>query len=134
MLNPPRHGVVYAPTFQLKPAQQLGGYRVSVFDSPEALLDLGCKLHSASNHITRCVDQSVGLLATAGEAMRRTPGLAGRLFTAIFREKINIIAIAQGSSELAIAIVVKRDMLEKAVRAIHAESRLGERQPQPALS
>ena len=79
------------------------------------------------------VDQSVGLLATVGEGMRGTPGLAGRLFTAISREKINIIAIAQGSSELTIAIVVKRDMLEKAVRAIHAECRLGERRPQPVL-
>ena len=80
------------------------------------------------------VDQSVGLLATVGEGMRGTPGLAGRLFTAISREKINIIAIAQGSSELTIAIVVKREMLEKAVRAIHAECRLGERHPQPVLS
>jgi aspartokinase len=73
------------------------------------------------------VDQSVGLLAIVGEGMRGTPGLAGRLFTAISRENINIIAIAQGSSELTIAIVVKRDELEKAVRAVHAEYRLGER-------
>ncbi len=75
------------------------------------------------------VDESVGLLAIVGEGMRGTPGLAGRLFTAISREKINIIAIAQGSSELTIAIVVKRDMLDKAVRAVHAEYRLGERKP-----
>src|SRR5712692_4905715 len=74
------------------------------------------------------VDESVGLLAIVGEGMRGTPGLAGRLFTAISRENINIIAIAQGSSELTIAIVVKRDMLDKAVRAVHAECRLGERQ------
>lgn len=76
------------------------------------------------------VDESVGLLAIVGEGMRGTPGLAGRLFTAISRENINIIAIAQGSSELTIAIVVKRDALEKAVRAVHAEYRLGERRPQ----
>lgn len=73
------------------------------------------------------VDESVGLLAIVGEGMRGTPGLAGRLFTAISRENINIIAIAQGSSELTIAIVVKRDMLDKAVRAVHAECRLGAR-------
>jgi aspartate kinase len=76
------------------------------------------------------VDQSVGLLAIVGEGMRGTPGLAVRLFTAISRENINIIAIAQGSSELTIAIVVKRDMLEKAVRAVHAECKLGERRAQ----
>jgi aspartate kinase len=39
---------------------------------------------------------------------------------------VNIIAIAQGSSELTIAIVVRRDGLEKAVRAVHAECRMGE--------
>ena len=38
--------------------------------------------------------------------MQGKPGLAGRIFTAISREQVNIIAIAQGSSELTIAIVV----------------------------
>jgi len=67
------------------------------------------------------VDLDVGLLAVVGEGMKGTPGLAGRIFTAISREKVNIMAIAQGSSELTIAIVVRKDGLEKAVRAIHAE-------------
>lgn len=67
------------------------------------------------------VDDNVGLLAVVGEGMRGTPGIAGRVFTAISRENVNIIAIAQGSSELTIAIVVHRDGLEKAVRAVHAE-------------
>ena len=52
------------------------------------------------------VDQQVGLLAVVGEGMQGKPGLAGRIFTAISREQVNIIAIAQGSSELTIAIVV----------------------------
>jgi aspartokinase/homoserine dehydrogenase 1 len=72
------------------------------------------------------VDENVGLLAVVGEGMRGTPGLAGRIFTAISRERVNIIAIAQGSSELTIAIVVRRDGLEKAVQAVHAECRMGE--------
>jgi len=59
-----------------------------------------------------------------GEGMRGFSGLAGRIFTAISRESVNIIAIAQGSSELTISIVVRRDGLEKAVRAVHAECRL----------
>jgi aspartate kinase len=67
------------------------------------------------------VDADVGLLAVVGEGMRGTPGLAGRIFTAISRHDINIIAIAQGSSELTIAIVVRRAGLEQAVRAIHGE-------------
>ncbi len=67
------------------------------------------------------VDEHVGLLAVVGEGMQGKPGLAGRIFTAISRENVNIIAIAQGSSELTIAIVVRREGLEKAVRAVHAE-------------
>ena len=79
------------------------------------------------------VDTEVGLLAVVGEGMQGTPGLAGRIFTAISRESINIIAIAQGSSELTIAIVVARSGLEKAVQAIHAECALGQ-QGTPALT
>jgi bifunctional aspartokinase / homoserine dehydrogenase 1 len=71
------------------------------------------------------VDLDVGLLAVVGEGMKGTPGLAGRIFTAISRENVNIISIAQGSSELTIAIVVRKDGLEKAVRAVHAECGLG---------
>jgi len=71
------------------------------------------------------VDLDVGLLAIVGEGMRGHPGLAGRIFTAISRQMVNIIAIAQGSSELTIAIVVRKQGVEKAVRAIHAECGLG---------
>ncbi len=67
------------------------------------------------------VDSDVGLLAVVGEGMRGFSGVAGRIFTAISRENVNIIAIAQGSSELTISIVVRRAGLEKAVRAVHAE-------------
>ena len=76
------------------------------------------------------VDRSVGLLAAVGEGMRGTPGLAGRLFTSISRENVNIIAIAQGSSELTIAIVVNQGDLRTAASAIHREFRLGEPTPE----
>jgi bifunctional aspartokinase / homoserine dehydrogenase 1 len=70
------------------------------------------------------IDVNVGLLAVVGEGMRGFSGVAGRIFTAISRENVNIIAIAQGSSELTISIVVRRDGLEKAVRAVHHECHL----------
>ena len=56
--------------------------------------------------------------------MRGASGRAGRIFTAISRENVNVIAIAQGSSELTISEVVRRDGLEKAVRAVHTECHL----------
>lgn len=72
------------------------------------------------------VDHSVGLLAAVGEGMKGAPGLAGKVFTALSEKKVNIIAIAQGSSEITIAIVVKQDALDEAVRALHSECGLGE--------
>lgn len=71
------------------------------------------------------VDDNVGLLAVVGEGMAGHTGLAGRVFTAISAEKVNVIAIAQGSSELTISIVVRRDGLERAVKAVHAECKMG---------
>ena len=71
------------------------------------------------------VDENVGLLAVVGEGMRGVTGLAGRVFTAISRERVNIIAIAQGSSEITIGIIVRLDGLDRAVRAVHAECQLG---------
>ena len=71
------------------------------------------------------VDENVGLLAVVGEGMQGSKGLAGRIFTAISRHEVNIIAIAQGSSELTIAIVVRRDGLERAVQAVHLECHMG---------
>jgi bifunctional aspartokinase / homoserine dehydrogenase 1 len=72
------------------------------------------------------VDTEVGLLAIVGEGMRGVTGMAGRIFTAVSREGVNVIAIAQGSSELTIAIVVRREGLEKAVRAVHEECGMGD--------
>jgi aspartate kinase len=71
------------------------------------------------------VDLDVGLIAIVGEGMKGHPGLAGRIFTAISAQSVNIIAIAQGSSELTICVVVRKEGVEKAVRAVHSECGLG---------
>jgi aspartokinase/homoserine dehydrogenase 1 len=80
------------------------------------------------------VDREVGLLAAVGEGMQGQAGLAGRIFTAISRVHVNIIAISQGSSELTIAVVVRREGLDKAVKAVHAECGLGSRPPVPVFT
>jgi aspartate kinase len=80
------------------------------------------------------VDRKVGLLAAVGEGMQGQAGLASRIFTAISRAQVNIIAIAQGSSELTIAVVVRRDGLDRAVQAVHAECGLGLRPPLPVFT
>jgi aspartate kinase len=67
------------------------------------------------------VDEDVALIAVVGEGMRGAQGMAGRIFTAISNAEVNIIAIAQGSSEITIAAVVRKSGVDRAVRAIHAE-------------
>ncbi|MGH9594823.1 MAG: aspartate kinase [Bryobacteraceae bacterium] len=80
------------------------------------------------------VDDNVGLIAVVGEGMRGTPGLAGRIFMAISRQNVNIIAIAQGSSELTISVVVRRDGLERAIRAVHSECEMGVAQVETGIA
>ena len=63
----------------------------------------------------------VHVVAVVGAGMAGHPGVAARVFNAVAREKINVVAIAQGSSELSISFVVKQDQSTAAVRALHAE-------------
>jgi aspartokinase/homoserine dehydrogenase 1 len=93
-----------------------------------AALENALSLEFAHGYVSQPeIDEEVGLLAVVGEGMKGHPGLAGRIFTAISQEQINIIAIAQGPSELTIGIVVRRDGLERAVQAVHTECGLGNR-------
>ncbi len=66
----------------------------------------------------------VAIVVTIGENMKGTPGIAGRAFTALGRKGINIIAIAQGSSELSISFAVKSNEVKEAVMAVHEEFEL----------
>jgi len=65
--------------------------------------------------------QDVTAVALIGEGMRGIPGIAARLFGALGREKINVIAIAQGASESNISLVVSLEDRAAAVNAIHQE-------------
>jgi aspartate kinase len=66
----------------------------------------------------------VAIVVAIGENMKGTPGIAGRAFGALGRHGINIIAIAQGSSELSISFAVKSSDVKEAVKAIHEEFKL----------
>jgi aspartokinase/homoserine dehydrogenase 1 len=65
------------------------------------------------------VHQPVGIVAIIGEGMRGIPGVSQQLFTALGRAGINVLAIAQGSSELNVSTVVEEADLQRAVGAIH---------------
>jgi aspartokinase len=68
----------------------------------------------------------VAIVVAVGENMKGIPGIAGRTFSALGRRAINIMALAQGSSELSISFAVKSSDVREAVRAIHEEFELQE--------
>lgn len=63
----------------------------------------------------------VALVAAVGLGMAHVPGIAARVFGALARSKVNVLAIAQGSSELNISLAVEADDAAAAVAAIHRE-------------
>ncbi|MBE8720294.1 bifunctional aspartate kinase/homoserine dehydrogenase I [Sphingobacterium pedocola] len=65
------------------------------------------------------IEENLSVLAVVGENMKRTPGMSGRLFYALGRNGINVRAIAQGSSEFNISVIIKKDNLAKALNAVH---------------
>ena len=65
------------------------------------------------------VSPPVAIVTVVGAGMQQTPGVAGRIFTALGQDGVNVLAIAQGSSEVAISFVVAATDAEAAVRAVH---------------
>ncbi len=60
------------------------------------------------------------IITVVGAGMRGTPGVAGRVFSLLGERRINVLAIAQGSSECSISFIVAEDDLELAVSELHS--------------
>lgn len=67
------------------------------------------------------IEQELSIVAAVGENMRQIPGIAGKLFGALGKNGINVVAMVQGSSEYNISIVVKKEDEIKALNVIHEE-------------
>lgn len=65
------------------------------------------------------VERDLSVVAIIGENMRYQPGISGRLFQALGKNGINAVAIAQGSSELNVSVVIPREDENKALNALH---------------
>jgi aspartate kinase len=63
--------------------------------------------------------EDVSIITVVGIGMRHTPGVAGRIFSQLGKEGVNVLAIAQGSSEVSISLVVDSADTEEAVKALH---------------
>ena len=79
--------------------------------------------HEKVEHIN--LDLTVAMVTVVGQNMRGISGIAGRTFGALGRENVNIIAIAQGSSECNISFVVPQKDMKAALITTHREFQLG---------
>ncbi len=64
-------------------------------------------------------EDDLATVAIVGDNMKRTPGIAGKLFGTLGRNGINVVACAQGASETNISFVTDRKSLRKALNVIH---------------
>lgn len=77
----------------------------------------------AGEHIKH--DCTIGMVTIVGQNMRQVSGVIARTFNALERAKVNVIAIAQGSSECNVSFVVERKDIKTALISTHHEFRLG---------
>lgn len=73
----------------------------------------------ANKLVVPAIEENLSVLAIVGENMKKTPGMSGRLFAALGRNGINVRAIAQGSSEYNISVIIGKEDLAKALNAVH---------------
>jgi bifunctional aspartokinase / homoserine dehydrogenase 1 len=65
------------------------------------------------------IEPDLAVVAIVGENMRERPGIAGTMFDSLGKNGVNCIAIAQGSSELNISVVIPKSDEAKALNALH---------------
>lgn len=65
------------------------------------------------------IDNHLSIVAVVGDKMKEHPGTSGRMFSALGRNGVNVIAIAQGSSERNISVVILQTDVSKALNALH---------------
>lgn len=73
------------------------------------------------------VEDSLSIVAVVGDGMKHAPGTSGRMFAGLGRNGINVMAIAQGSSERNISAVVRQVDIAKALNALHESFFLSDR-------
>jgi aspartate kinase len=76
-------------------------------------------LKKVINHVN--INDDVAVIAVVGSGMRGIKGVAARVFNAVATQNVNVIMIAQGSSQLNLAFVVNDIDCDQAVRALHHE-------------
>ena len=73
------------------------------------------------------VENDLSIVAVVGDGMKHSPGTSGRMFAGLGKNGINVMAIAQGSSERNISAVVRQVDIAKALNALHEAFFLSDR-------
>jgi aspartokinase/homoserine dehydrogenase 1 len=98
-------------TFAVQPADA---------EKAKALIAQEFELELLANKLEEpVIEENLAILAVVGENMKQTPGVSGKLFHALGRNGINVRAIAQGSSEYNISVIISAHDLAKALNAVH---------------
>ncbi|HEX2968947.1 MAG TPA: bifunctional aspartate kinase/homoserine dehydrogenase I [Bacteroidales bacterium] len=97
-------------------------FAVNPSDSSEAAAEIHSEFRNEIEHngeIRVLHEKDLSIIAIVGERMKNTPGISATLFKSLGRNGINVIATAQGSSELNISVVIRHPDLKKALNVIH---------------
>jgi bifunctional aspartokinase / homoserine dehydrogenase 1 len=73
------------------------------------------------------IENDLSIVAVVGDGMKHSPGTSGRMFNALGRNGVNVIAIAQGSSERNISAVIRQSDVSKALNSLHEAFFLSDR-------
>ncbi len=86
----------------------------------KTILDEEFAADIANGHVDNiAIERDLSIIATVGEGMKKSSGIAGKLFSVLGKNGVNIVAVAQGSSEINISVVITKNNLSKALNAIH---------------
>ncbi|HPI68059.1 MAG TPA: bifunctional aspartate kinase/homoserine dehydrogenase I [Bacteroidales bacterium] len=101
----------YSITFAVKPEDSNAAF--------EAISDEFEREIRQNSELKIAVEKNMSIIAIVGEKMKNTPGISATLFKSLGRNGVNVVATAQGSSELNISVVIKNKNLKKALNVIH---------------
>ncbi len=89
-------------------------------ENVKTILDAEFATEIDHGHIDNiAIERDLSVIATVGEGMKKSSGIAGKLFSVLGKNGVNIVAVAQGSSEINISVVINKNNLSKALNSLH---------------
>ncbi len=113
--------VIYPPTLVPALRKKIPLYIKNTFN-PDYVGTLVSTVKNKSEHAVQGISSisNISLLTISGSGLFGTPGVAGRMFTALSNNGVNVILITQGSSESSISFAVQPNDAEKAKKSVDA--------------